>query len=146
MKIVSLSTMVDDPDDKKLCPVRALRFYLERTKRYRNATSRRLFVSTIAPYSGVTTTTLSKWIKEAVKLSYAQDASDDRQHAQIRAHDLRGMATTLAFNNNATLTEVMRAASWKRHTTFSDFYLKDLTSINDGLRSLGTLSVARRVI
>jgi hypothetical protein len=51
-----------------------------------------------------------------------------------------------AFKNNVPLLEVMKAGTWKKHTTFTDFYLKDLTSLQNGLRSLGTLSVAQHIV
>jgi hypothetical protein len=145
--VESLGETLDDrmSDDKKLCPVRALRFYLEGTSQHRR-TTKKLFVSTMAPYQGITTSTLSRWIVNTVKIYYTHASDGDCAHAQIRAHDIRGFATTWPFKNNVPLLEVMKAGTWKKHTTFTDFYLKDLTSLQNGLRSLGTLSVAQHKV
>jgi hypothetical protein len=40
----------------------------------------------------------------------------------------------------------LKAGTWKKHTMFTDFYLKDLTALQNGLRSLGTLSVAQHKV
>jgi hypothetical protein len=145
--VMSLCETVDDrmSDDKKLCPIRALRHYLGRTHQHRG-TNKQPFISTMAPYQGVTTSTLSRWIWTTVRICYAHSTNGDRAHAQIRAHDRRGFATTWAFKNSVPLLEVLKAGPWKKHTTFTDFYLKDLTSLQNGLRSLGTLSVAQHKV
>jgi hypothetical protein len=146
MNIKSLCETLDDrmSDDMKLCPIRALRYYLRRTKEQRS--TKKLFLSTLAPFQGITAQTLSKWIKDTVHICYARATDGNRAHAQIRAHDLRGFATTWAFRNNVKLLDILKAGTWKRHTTFTDFYLKDLTSLQEGLRSLGTLSVAQHKV
>jgi hypothetical protein len=54
------------------------------------------------------------------------------------------LATSWAFKNNVLLLDVMRDGTWKKHTTFTEFYLKDLIAILEGLQSLGTLSVAQQ--
>jgi hypothetical protein len=144
ISVKSLGEAVDDrmSEDRTLCPVRALRYYLDRTAKNRR-TKKRLFLSTLAPFQEVTSITLSKWITKTVKVCYSISTKEDRAHAQIRAHDIRGLATSWAFKNNVPLLDVMKAGTWKKHTTFTEFYLKDLTSIQEGLRSLGTLSVAQ---
>jgi integrase len=145
ISVKSLSAFVDDRmrEDRTLCPVRALRFYMNKTKHVRKG-STRLFLSFFAPHAEVTKATLSTWIKRTVKLAYRHSPGNDNAFGQIRAHDVRGLATSWAFKNSVPLVDVLRAGSWKNHTTFTNFYLKDLTSIQDGLRSLGTLSVAQQ--
>jgi hypothetical protein len=83
-------------------------------------------------------------ITKTVKVCYSLSTKEDRAHAHIRAHDIRGLATSWAFKNNVPLLDVIRAGTWKKHTIFTEFYLKDLTSIQEGLRSLGTLTVAQQ--
>jgi integrase len=144
ISVKALSSFVDGrmQEDRSLCPVRALRFYLRRTRRSRIGSSR-LFLSFYEPHAEVTKATLSTWIKRTVKLAY-RAVPDKDAVGQIRAHDVRGFATSWAFKNSVPLLDVLRAGTWKSHTTFTSFYLRDLTSIQDGLRSLGTLSVAQQ--
>jgi hypothetical protein len=132
-------------EDGALCPVRALIFYLDRTKHVRGS-SIRLFLSSVAPHAEITKATLSSWIKLTVKIAHALIPEEDRAVARIRAHNIRGLATSWAFKNNVPLVNILRAGTWRSHTTFTSLYLKDLTSIQDGLQSLGTLSVAQQRI
>jgi integrase len=147
ISVKSLTDFVDEQmqEDRSLCPVRALRYYLDKTNNVRRA-SIRLFISCLAPHAEITKATLSAWIKRTVKLAYQLSPDEDRAFAQVRAHDIRGLAASWAFKNSVPLIDVLRAGTWKNHTTFTSFYLKDVTSIQDGLRSLGTLSVAQQRI
>ena len=60
-------------------------------------------------------------------------------------HAIRAMAASLAFSNQVDIDEILRNCSWKNHTTFSNFYLKDMTQMRDDLHSLGPLVVAEKV-
>ena len=44
----------------------------------------------------------------------------------LKAHDIRGVAASVAFKLNAYITEIMKAATWKSPSTFANFYLKDV--------------------
>ena len=56
------------------------------------------------------------------------------------------MAASLAFSSQIELDEVLRKCLWKSHTTFSEFYLKDMTQVRDDLLSLGPLVAAQKVV
>ena len=80
--------------DRSLCPVRALRYYLDRTSRR----IRRWFLS---PLRKVLTKTshlpLSPWIKQTVILCY--ELSDKEAHTlhQVKAHDVRAFDASKEF-------------------------------------------------
>ena len=78
-------------------------------------------------------------------LVYALNNKQARELANIKTHDIRGLAASWA-RGSVSLESVMEACSWKAHNTFTDFYLKDLTLIRDDLLSLGPLSVAQTVV
>ena len=44
------------------------------------------------------------------------------------------------------IEEILKNCSWKSHTTFSEFYLKDLTQVRDNLHSLGPITAAQKVV
>ena len=72
--IPALTTIVDRQfkEDRTLCPVRALRFYLDRTKDLRGSRSL-LFISFKKGHtSDIRPATLSSWLKQTILLCYKQ--------------------------------------------------------------------------
>ena len=93
MVIPALSKVLDSSlsQDRTLCPVRALRIYLEGTKQLR-ANKYLLFISLRAGMSkNICRSTISGWFKRAIKISY--DIADDEtlKVAPIKAHDVRAL-------------------------------------------------------
>ena len=74
-------------EDKSLCPVRALRYYLDRTKDHRKGKDlvfvsfRKSFQKDIVP------STISSWIKQTVILCYQLSDEEAQNLHQVRAHD-----------------------------------------------------------
>ena len=140
----------DDPIERALCPVRALNFYLERTKPIRSSTgAMKLFVAYKPGYRGdICALTIARWIKKAVKWSYeAAHKSGTLLHLhQIRAHEVRAFSASLAHLGDISSEKILRAANWKSHNTFTTFYLRDLSSEIEGLKALGPLVAAREVV
>ena len=59
-------------DDKLLCPVRALRYYLQRSNEYRSEEQQKLFISHRRGMSkDIRPMTISAYIREAIVLAYA---------------------------------------------------------------------------
>jgi hypothetical protein len=104
----------------------------------------RLFLAKRAPHAEITKNTLSIWLKRSIKWAYESSSKEDRQLCNVRAHDIRGLATSWAFSNVVPLFEVLRASTWCHHSMFSDFYLKEVATHRRGMLSLGTLSVAQQ--
>lgn len=101
------------PDDRDifLCPVRALRSYLARTKSFRRA-KRRLFVSFNPKYcSDVAKGTVSRWFLDLIKLAYARSLVRLPDNP-IRAHELRAISSSLAVVKGVPLVKVMASAFW----------------------------------
>ena len=72
--------------DTRLCPVRALKVYLNRTKDRRNGPLRRLFVPVNeSRHRDIVKTTLSRWISALIKAAYADLASNPLAGAETRA-------------------------------------------------------------
>ena len=145
MRIPSLSSSCgrEDPD-RTLCPVRSLKFYL-RASSSKRGSKQRLWV----PLSGsgdISSASISRWIKATIKFAYDQLSPEDRAVHQVRAHELRALASSWAFLNHAPLDEVLLAAFWRSATTFSSFYLRDVSSESDNMFSLGPVVAAQRVV
>ena len=86
-------------EDYKLCPVRTLRYYLERTKGLREKGNSQLFVSLKGKEKrkAVTKNTVASWIKQTVKKAYEDCTEEVRQSLKITAHEVRALATSTAF-------------------------------------------------
>ena len=90
--------------------------------------------------------TSSFFIKQAVIEAYSTCDSSDRALAQVNAHQLRLLASSLAHASKVSVEDIMNACSWASSSTFSSFYLRSFESHSTSLYSLGPLSVAQTVV
>ena len=107
--IPALTTKLDSSlvEDKSLCPVRALKVYLDKTKSMRKGKAL-LFVSLREGYSkDISRITISQWIKHTIHTCYQSSDMTDQQVTQVRAHDVRAMAASLAFKGGIFLEQVL---------------------------------------
>ena len=132
-------------EDRSLCPVRALRYYLDRTKDLRKGKDlvfvsfRKSFEKDIVP------ATISSWIKQTVLLCYQVSDEDSHKLLQVKAHDVRAFAASKAFQGGVSLEQILSACHWKAHNTFTLFYLKDLAWTDSDLHHLGPIVAAQQV-
>ena len=147
--IPAVTTIVDRQfkEDRTLCPVRALRFYLDRTKDLRGSRSL-LFISFKKGHtSDIRPATLSSWLKQTILLCYKQADQQALDLVQVKAHDIRAFAASKAFYGGVSVDQIMQACHWKAHNTFTNFYLKDLTwSDTDNNMYLGPVVAAQQVL
>ncbi|KAL0163691.1 hypothetical protein M9458_039444, partial [Cirrhinus mrigala] len=116
----ALSSQEDDPNLTLLCPVRALRIYMERTQPFRR--SEQLFVCYGGQQKGkaVSKQRISHWLVNAIRMAYL--ARGLPCPLEVRAHSTRGIAASAALANGASLTDICRAAGWATPNTFARFY------------------------
>ena len=65
--------------------------------------------------------------------------------APLRAHSVRGVATSVSFLRNCLISKVLEAATWRSNSVFV-FYFRDISYVYQGLRSLGPFVVAGSVV
>ena len=106
-------------EDRFVCPVRALKWYIEKTKALRKSNA--LFLIPRSPYTSASKDTISRWLVELISLFASPD---DRP----RAHDVRACAASAAWFRGVPLTDILRAASWKTPSTFVSRYLTNVVS------------------
>ena len=149
VSIPALTTIVDRQfkEDRTLCPVRALRYYLDRTKDLRGSRSL-LFISFKKGHSSdIRPATLSSWLKQTILLCYKQADQQALDLVQVKVHDVRALAASKAFYGGISVDQIMQACHWKAHNTFTNFYLKDITwSDNDNNMYLGPVVAAQQVL
>ena len=147
--VPALTTIVDRQfkEDRTLCPVRALRYYLDRTKDLRGSRSL-LFISFKKGHtSDIRPATLSSWLKQTILLCYKQADQQVLDMVQVKAHDIRAFAASKAFYGGVSVDQIMQACHWKAHNTFTNFYLKDFTwsdTVNN--MYLGPVVAAQQVL
>ncbi len=109
-----------DPALALLCPVRALRIYVTRTRSVRS--SEQLFVCHGGQQKGkaVSKQRLAHWIVEAVALAY--QSQGEPCPLGVRAHSTRSVASSHALAHGASLADICRAAGWATPNTFARFY------------------------
>ncbi len=109
-----------DPALALLCPVRALRQYVDRTQSFR--TSEQLFVCYGGQQKGnaVSKQRMAHWTVDAITLAY--EAQGVPCPLRLRAHSTRGVASSWALARGASLADICRAAGWATPNTFARFY------------------------
>ena len=135
-------------EDMTLCPVRSLRYYIDGTKDLRKG-KHLLFIFFKSGFSGdIQRSTISSWIKQTVVLAYQGSDLETQSLSKVRAHDVRSMAASLAFKGGVSLDQILGACFWKSHTTFTNFYLKDVAwrSKESSEYSLGSVVSAQHIV
>ena len=130
--------------ERSLCPVRALRYYLDRTSDLRQ-NKELVFVSFKKGFDkDISPATISSWIKQTVILCYELSDQEALSLHQVKAHDVRAFAASKAFQSGISLEQILSACHWKSHT-FTQFYLKDVAWADSELFHLGPVVTAQQV-
>ena len=131
--------------DRSLCPVRALRYYLDRTSDIRQ-NKELVFVSFKKGFDkDISPATISSWIKQTVILCYELSDQEALSLHQVKAHDVSSFAASKAFQSGISLDQILSACHWKSHNTFTQFYFKDVAWADSELFHLGPVVAAQQV-
>ena len=91
--------------DRSLCPVRALRYYLDRTSDLRH--KELVFVSFKKGFDkNISPATVSSCIKQTVILCYELSDKEALTLHQVKAHDVRAFAASKAFQSGVFLEQI----------------------------------------
>ena len=128
-----------DAPESLLCPVRALLRYRKFTKSLR-ISQRRLFLSHNPHYlKDISKTTVSRWVRTVIKEAYA--SADLKSKVNARPHEVRAWASSLAFQENWRLDEVLQAAFWRSKNSFTLYYMRDCSATTeDGTQKLACVA------
>ncbi len=107
-----------------LCPVWALKLYVDRSKVWRK--SSQLLVCFGAGRRGLATSKqrISHWVRDAISLAY--EAQSLPSPLSLRAHSTRGVASSQALFRGVPLEDICVAAGWSSPHTFVRFYNLDI--------------------
>ena len=129
----SLEEFVGDlPEERLLCPVRAVRIYLVLTSTL-SPHPRSLLVSSRRPSHELSKNALSFFLRQMIL-----DAGAVDDGALLpRTHSVRAVAASAAFLRNWPVFKVLEAATWRSDPVFALFYFCDLSYALDSCHSLG---------
>lgn len=66
--------------------------------------------------------------------------------SNVKAHELREIATSWAAFSGVSTKDIMRAVFWRGNSTFVSYYLRDMAEHEEDIYSLSTLVVASSVV
>ena len=112
------------------CPVRALRYYHRYLTEHPELRKDRcrLFAPIKDNKAGkeLSASTISRLICTTIVDSHAAVHNSRNLSGSVKAHKVRGVATSLQLFNKVDLHSIMKAARWSSGGTFISFYLRDL--------------------
>ena len=122
--IPALTTIVDRQfkEDRTLCPVRALRYYLDRTKDLRGSQSLLFNISFKKGHtSDIRPATLSSWRKQTILHCYKQADQQALDLVQVKVHDIRAFAASKAFYGGVSVDQSCKCVTGKLTTHLQIF-------------------------
>lgn len=98
--------------NEKLCIVKTMLEYLERTEHLRNGT--KLFISTIKPHNSVSKDTIARWIKYVMEKAGIGKG--------FKPHSTRAASTSKAKQSGVTIQTIIKTAGWANAKVFTKHY------------------------
>ena len=113
------ATLIEYTKDKLLDSVMCYRAYLKRTTEWRVTPEQKnqLFLSLVTPHAPVTTSTISRWLREIMT-----DAGVNT--TLVKAHSVRGASTSIASKEGLSVGQIIEKANWSNAGTFQKFYCR----------------------
>ncbi|XP_063055985.1 uncharacterized protein LOC134449808, partial [Engraulis encrasicolus] len=108
-----------------LCPVRALRLYMDKTSSFRRTDQLFVCFATNSKGQALSTQRLSHWIVDVIAMAYRASGKDP---PALRAHSTRGVAASWAAFRGVPVQTVCAAAGWVSPHTFVKHYRLDVTA------------------
>ncbi|CAG2220358.1 unnamed protein product [Mytilus edulis] len=77
--------------------------------------------------------------------TYGSSKAELLNSFNVKAHDVRGISTSWALFNSASLEEVLSAGFWRNENSFISHYLQSMATFAESLYSLGPIVSAQRL-
>ena len=142
--IPALPKASDNPNGRLLCPVRAVKLYLRRNAPH-HPVCERLFLTTGPNPKEIAKNTISFWLRKTIARAY-ELAGCSLPVPAPRARETRGIALSLLYRKNFALPQVLSAGTWRRHTTFTRHYFRDLAHKSLDTYHLGPVVAAQALV
>ncbi len=117
-----------------MCPVRALRIYIDRSASFRQSDQLFVCYGGCARGRAVSKQRLSHWIVDAITAAYTSQGLECPLH--IRGHSTRAIASSWAWSRGMSIRDIRIAAGWSSQNTFARFYKLDVQSFASQVLSM----------
>ena len=142
--VPALPNTSNNRNGRSLCPVWAVRCYLDHTAAHRPRCEQ-LFVTAGRSKKEISKTIVSSWLWKTISRAYQLSGMELPAPAP-RARETRGIVPSLLFKKNFAVDQVLKAGTWRRHTTFTRHYLRDLTHRSLDTFHLGPVVAAQALV
>ena len=142
--VPALTNARKNRNGRLLCPVRAVKVYLYRTAPHRPRCER-LFVTAGRSKKEISKTTVSFWLRKTISRAYELSGTALPVPAP-RARETSGIAPSILFRKNFAVDQVLKAGTWRRHTTFTRHYLRDIAHKSLDTFHLGPVVATQSVV
>jgi len=143
--LTSLSAAVGSDDEERLlCPVRAIRWYLHRTRSA--SRPRHLFLSVKNQDRPLSKAAISYFLRQLIKESHKDFPDHLAPLLRVKAHDVRGVATSLLWSLNRAVSDIMEVACWRTQSVFANLFLKSIQRVHDDIFAIGPIVAAGSVV
>ena len=105
------------PDNKKICPMFLLKYYIKRTEKLRKDSM--LFINHMQPHNPISKDTLSRWVKISLQKAGINTT-------KFKVHSTRSASTSAAAAASVDINTILKAASWTNSNTFAKHYNKPI--------------------
>lgn len=120
-------TISEFEQDRRICPLTALKEYLARTQGLRNG-EKYLFISYVKPHRAVSRDTISRWAKSVLECSGIDSH-------KFSPHSTRAAAASRAKQKDVPLDVILAHVGWRSAETFRKFYDKPVIPANNIMAS-----------
>ena len=103
------------PENPKICVIRSLIAYVDRTKGLRKSTQ--LLVSFISTHKAISSQSVSRWLSRALRMAGIE--------LKYTGHSTRGASTSAAAAAGLSADLILEAADWASVQTFERFYHRE---------------------
>ena len=141
--VPALPNARNNRNGRLLCSVRAVRCYLDCTAAHRPRREQ-LFATAGRSKREISKTTVS-WLRKMISRAYELPGTEQPVPAP-RARETCGIAPSLLFKKNFAVDQVLKVGTWRRHTTFTRHYLRDLAHRSLDTFHLGPVVAAQALV
>jgi len=107
-------------EDPNMCVVKCLDEYLLRSKKWRTENKDQLLLGHTNPHKEVSSSTISRWIKDTLELSGVTKLGS------FSGHSTRSASTSKAEMSGLSVCDVLNRGSWSNESTWQRFYHKEI--------------------
>ena len=112
----------EERDFHLVCPVRALRLYLERTRANRKTNQLFVCYGQASLGKGVSKQRTAHWLTDGITQAYSLAG---KCPPKLRAHSTRGLATSVVLLSGVDWDVIQQTACWSGERTFWSHYFQD---------------------